>query len=46
MGVNSFKELIVYQKAHKLAMDIFHIAKKFPREEQYSSLLTYQSAAD
>ena len=31
-----FKELIVYQKAFKLAMDIFEISKSFPKEEQYS----------
>jgi four helix bundle protein len=34
--VNSFKELIVYQKSHKLAMDIFELSKKFPKEEIYS----------
>jgi len=32
--VNSFKELIVYQKAYKLAMDIFELSKKFPKEER------------
>lgn len=31
-----FRELLVYQKAFKLAMDIFEISKKFPKEEQYS----------
>ncbi|RIJ45700.1 four helix bundle protein [Maribellus luteus] len=31
-----FKELIVYQKAFKLAMDIFEISKSFPKEETYS----------
>ena len=36
MGVNSFKELIVYQKAHKLAMDIFAISNRFLKEEKYS----------
>jgi len=36
MGVNSFKELIVYKKAHKLANDIFYLSKKFPKEETYS----------
>ena len=36
MGVSSFKELIVYKKAHKLAMDIFEVSKKFPNEEKYS----------
>ena len=32
----SFKDLWVYQKAFKLAMEIFHISKGFPREELYS----------
>lgn len=36
MGVNSFKELIVYQKAHMLAMEIFELSKDFPKEEKYS----------
>jgi len=34
--INSFKELIIYQKAFKLAMDIFEITKEFPKEEKYS----------
>ena len=34
--IESFKDLIVYQKAYKLAMEIFEISKKFPKEEQYS----------
>ena len=34
--IESFKELIVYQKAFKLAMDIFEISKSFPKEEKYS----------
>jgi four helix bundle protein len=34
--VSNFKELIVYQKAHKLAMDIFELSAKFPKEEKYS----------
>ena len=34
--VGSFKDLIVYQKAYKLAMDIFKISKDFPKEEKYS----------
>lgn len=33
---NSFKDLIVYQKAYKLAMEIFEISKTFPKEEKYS----------
>lgn len=31
-----FKDLIVYQKAFKLAMKIFNISKDFPKEEKYS----------
>ena len=34
--VNSFRDLIVYQKAYKLAMEIFKISKSFPKEEKYS----------
>ena len=30
------KKLIAYQKAFKLAMDIFEISKTFPKEEKYS----------
>ena len=32
----NFKELIVYQKAFKLAMDIFEVSKSFQKEETYS----------
>ena len=31
-----FRDLIVYQKSYKLAMDIFEITKMFPKEEKYS----------
>ena len=31
-----FKDLIVYQKAFKLAMEIFHLSKSFPAEERYA----------
>jgi four helix bundle protein len=34
--INSFRDLIVYQKAYKLAMEIFEISKEFPKEEKYS----------
>jgi four helix bundle protein len=34
--VGSFKELIVYQKAYKLAMEIFEISKSFPKDEKHS----------
>ena len=31
-----FRDLLVYQKAFKLAMDIFEVSKTFPKEEMYS----------
>ena len=34
--IESFKDLIDYQKAYKLGMDIFEISKSFPKEEKYS----------
>jgi len=34
--INSFKNLIVYQKAYKLAMEILEISKDFHKEEKYS----------
>lgn len=34
--IESFKDLIVYQKAYKLAMIVFEITRKFPKEEMYS----------
>ena len=36
MGVQSAKELVVYQKAYSLAMRIFHVSALFPREEAFS----------
>ena len=34
--INSFRDLIVFQKAYKLSMEIFEITKMFPKEEKYS----------
>jgi four helix bundle protein len=34
--IESFKDLIVYKKAYKLAMEIFEISKSYPKEEKYS----------
>ncbi len=31
-----FKDLLVYKKAFKLALEIFEITKSFPKEEMYS----------
>lgn len=34
--INSYRDLIICQKAYKLAMEIFEISKDFPKEEKYS----------
>ena len=36
MQIKSAKDLIVYQKAYALAMEIFEASKNFPAEEKYS----------
>ena len=33
--MSSFRDLIVYRKGFKLAMDIFKLTKNFPQEEKY-----------
>lgn len=33
--MSTFRDLKVYQKAFKLAMDIFNLTKSFPEEEKY-----------
>lgn len=37
--MSSFRELKVYQKAFKLAMDIYNLTKLFPDEEKYGLTL-------
>lgn len=34
--ISSFTDLIVWQKAHELAVEVYKITKTFPREETYS----------
>jgi len=38
-AINGFRDLIVYQKAYQLAMEIFEITKTFPKAEKYSLTL-------
>ena len=35
-GYKGFRDLIVYQKSYKLAMEIFEVTKTYPKEEKYS----------
>ncbi len=32
----SFRDLVVYKKSYRLAMEIFELSKSFPKEEKYS----------
>ena len=34
--INSAKDLLVYQVAYRLAMEIFELSKHFPHEERYA----------
>jgi len=34
--IKSYKDLKVYRLSYKLAIEIFHLSKKFPKEEIYS----------
>jgi len=43
--MKSHKELIVWQKAYKLVLEIYRITKKFPREETYCLISQIRSAA-
>jgi four helix bundle protein len=36
MQIKGFRDLIVYQKAYALSMEVFEITKSFPKEEKYS----------
>jgi len=36
MKIQSAKDLIVYQKAYKLAMQVFELSKNFPDEERFA----------
>lgn len=33
--INSFKDLIAWQKGHKLVLLVYGVTRKFPREEQF-----------
>ena len=34
--IKSFQDLEVYKLSYLVAMDIFHLSRKFPKEEMYS----------
>jgi four helix bundle protein len=42
---NDFTDLIVWQKAHKLTLEIYKITAKFPKEERYGLVSQLRRAA-
>jgi four helix bundle protein len=36
MASNGYRDLKVYQKAYKLAMEVYKVTQSFPRDERYS----------
>ena len=43
--ISSFTDLNVWQEGHKLVLDVYHLAKKFPKEEQFGLTNQLQCAA-
>ena len=37
-SIKSFRDLKVYTEAHRLALEVFTVSKKFPKEENYSMI--------
>lgn len=33
--MRTFRDLLVYQQAYRLALEVFRLSREFPREEQY-----------
>ena len=34
--IQGFRDLIVYQKAYRLSLEVFEVSKDFPKEEKYA----------
>ena len=45
MKTQSYKDLIVYQKAYKLTLDVYKISKKFPPDELYGMISQMRRSA-
>lgn len=45
MKTTTFKDLIVWQKAYKLTLQIYKITAKFPKDEQYGLVSQLRRAA-
>ncbi len=45
MPAKSYEELEVWQKAHRLVLDVYHVSSPFPREEMYGLTSQLRRAA-
>jgi four helix bundle protein len=45
MKTKSFRELIVWQKAHQFVLDVYKMTKKFPKEELFGLTTQFRKAA-
>jgi four helix bundle protein len=43
--IRTFTDLIVWQSGHKLVLEIYHLTKKFPKDEIYSLVSQMRRAA-
>ena len=43
--IQSYKDLLVYQKAYELTLEVYKVTKKFPKEEAYGLVLQARRAA-
>ncbi|MFO7448343.1 MAG: four helix bundle protein [Ignavibacteriaceae bacterium] len=43
--MGKFRDLIVYQKAFKLAMEIFQLTKNFPSEEKFGLIIQIRKSS-
>jgi len=43
--VNTFKDLVVWQKSHKLTLEIYRISNKFPPGERFGVISQMRRAA-
>lgn len=43
--IKNFKELKVWEKAHKLTLEVYHVTRNFPSEERYGLVSQMRRAA-
>lgn len=45
MGIKSYKELLVWQRAMELVVEVYKLTELFPRDEKYGLAIQMQRAA-